>query len=146
MQVWKSRYNVWEKEKRSASCACARPGPGTRCWDAGCFLLLAGAASCRLLRLLGTTGGWTNYSSCVQQMWNMLEVGGRGKYSTHSTSRAALPSQLGPKIAVGKHSHLVFGLVEEQSWFQCQDEFWGVSRFDEENCSDLVWEIQSWGE
>ena len=105
-----------------------------------------GAASCRLLRLLGTTGGWTNYSSCVQQMWNMLEVGGRGKYSTHSTSRASLPSQLGPKIAVGKHSHLVFGFVEEQSWFQCQDEFWGVSRFDEENCSDLVWEIQSWGE
>ena len=101
-----------EKEKRIASCACAWPGPGTRCWDAGCFLLLAGAASCRLL---GTTGGWTNYSSCVQQMWNMLEVGGRGKYSTHSTSRAALPSQLGPKIAVGKHSHLVFGLVEEQS-------------------------------
>ena len=83
----------------------------------GCRLLSPPCRSrlLRLLRLLGTTGGWTNYSSCVQQMWNMLEVGGRGKYSTHSTSRAALPSQLGPKIAVGKHSHLVFGLVEEQS-------------------------------
>ena len=82
----------------------------------GCRLLSpCGSRLLRLLRLLGTTGGWTNYSSCVQQMWNMLEVGGRGKYSTHSTSRAALPSQLGPKIAVGKHSHLVFGLVEEQS-------------------------------
>ena len=53
----------------------------------GCRLLSppCGSRLLRLLRLLGTTGGWTNYSSCVQQMWNMLEVGGRGKYSTHST-------------------------------------------------------------